>query len=60
MAAMSMEPHDSRLLRTDLPPTDSEAKVLAQLTAKATATWCSVMPPQQSRSALGNLRYIQF
>ena len=59
MATMSMEPHDSRLLRTDLPPTDSEAKVLAQLTAAA-ATWSFFAPPPQSRPpAMSNLRHVQ-
>lgn len=49
MATMSKEPHGSRLMRTDLPPTDSEAKVLAELTAAAAAWWSSVVPQSQSR-----------
>ena len=47
---MSTEAHDSRLLRTDLPPTDSEARVLAELSAAAATTWsAAVMPPRQFR-----------
>ena len=58
-STMSLEPHGSRLLRTDLPPTDSEAKVLAELTsAAAAATWWSSLVPQQSRPARSNLRHV--
>ena len=47
---MSTEAHDSRLLRTDLPPTDSEARVLAELSAAAATTWsAAVIPPRQFR-----------
>ena len=53
---MSTEAHDSRLLRTDLPPTDSEARVLAELSAAAATAWsaAAVMPPRQFRPT--NLR----